>query len=172
VTPQDVIDEPATLASGAPAAKIVPDGEGTMRYSVPGETLCFKARGDDTGGAFDYFVLETPARSGPPLHTHCKQHEALHFLKGRYKVQVGDDLFVCEEGTFVYIPPGMKHAWVNLSDEPGLCIATFVPGHTDRFFAAFGPAIRSSEGPPDPAVVEPIFAAADWELNGPPLSAD
>jgi quercetin dioxygenase-like cupin family protein len=153
-------------------AKVVPRGEAATRYSLPYETLCFKARGDDTGGALDYFLVEVAPRGGPPLHTHSKQHETLHFLKGRYKIQAGDDLFICEEGAFVYIPPGLQHAFLNLADEPGEVIATFVPGHADRFFAAFGAALRSFEGPPDPAVLEPIFAAADWELNGPPLSAD
>ena len=161
-----------TSAEPRLGAKVVPRGEAANRYSLPYETLCFKACGDDTGGALDYFLVEVAPRSGPPLHTHCKQHETLHFLKGRYKIQAGDDVFICEQGAFVYIPPGLKHTFLNLADEPGEVIATFVPGHGDRFFAAFGTAIRSCDGPPDPAVVEPIFAAAAWELNGPPLSAD
>ncbi len=150
--------------------KVVPRGKGLVRDSVPGETLYFKVRGDDTDGALDYFVLDVLPKSGPPLHTHHRQHETLHFLKGRYKVQAGDEVFVCEEGAFVYFPIGLKHAFVNLTDEPGQCILTFTPGGTDRFFAEFGPAVRSFDGPPDPAVLAPIFAAHGWELNGPPLS--
>jgi quercetin dioxygenase-like cupin family protein len=180
MTAQDATDflasprtAPATPAAVPPrAAKVVLRGEGTIRYSVPGETLYFKIRGDETDGALDYFVLDVLPKSGPPLHTHRKQHETIHFLTGRYKVRAGDHVFVCEEGTFVHIPPGLKHTFLNLTDEPGEAIVTFSPGHSDRFFAEFGPAIRSFDGPPDPAVLEPIFAAADWELNGPPLPLD
>ena len=152
--------------------KVVPRGEGMIRHSVPGETLYYKVCGEDTDGGLDYFVLDVQPKSGPPVHTHHSQDETIHFLKGRYKVQAGDDVFTCEEGSFVYFPKGLKHSFVNLGDEPGECILTFTPGYTERFFAEFGPAVRSFDGPPDPAVIAPIFAAHDWELNGPPLSPD
>jgi quercetin dioxygenase-like cupin family protein len=145
-------------------------GEGLLRQSVPGETLLYKVTGDDTDGALDIFVLSIQPRSGPPLHIHHRQHETIYFTNGLYKVKVDDQVFRCEAGGFVHIPMGARHAFMNVSDQPGECIVTFSPGATDRFFEEFAPVVRG--GHPDPAKIAPIFAKHGWELVGPPLSAD
>ncbi len=150
--------------------KALAAGEGLLRHSVPGETLLYKVTGDDTDGALDIFVLGIEPKSGPPLHIHHQQHETIFFTKGRYKVQIGDDVFRCEAGGFVHIPMGARHAFMNVSDQPGECIVTFSPGGTDIFFEEFAPVVRG--GHPDPATIAPIFAKHRWELVGPPLSAD
>ena len=89
--------------------KALAAGEGLLRHSVPGETLLYKVTGDDTDGALDIFVLSIQPKSGPPLHIHHQQHETIYFMKGRYKVQVDDDVFCCEAGGFVHIPMGARH---------------------------------------------------------------
>jgi len=131
----------------------------------------YKVNGADTNGALDVFVLTIQQRSGPPLHIHHHQHETIHFLKGSYKVQLGDAVFHCEPGGFVYIPMGVRHAFLNVSDQPGECVITFSPGGTDKFFEEFAPVVRA-EHTPDPAKIAQIFAKHGWELVGPPLSAD
>jgi quercetin dioxygenase-like cupin family protein len=150
--------------------KALAAGDGLLRHSVPGETLLYKVTGDDTDGALDIFLLSIQPKSGPPLHIHHRQHETIYFTKGRYKVRVGDDVFHCEPGGFVHIPMGARHAFMNVSDQPGECIVTFSPGATDKFFEEFAPVVRG--GHPDPAKIAPIFAKHGWELVGPPLSAD
>ncbi len=151
--------------------KVLAARDGLLRHSVPGETLVYKVNGADTNGALDVFVLTIQPRSGPPLHIHPHQHETLYFLKGSYKVQLGDDVYRCEPGSFVYIPMRVRHAFLNLSDQPGECVVTFSPGGTDKFFEEFAPVVRAGHAP-DPAQVAPIFAKHGWELVGPPLSAD
>jgi len=150
--------------------KALAAGEGLLRHSVPGETLLYKVTGEDTDGALDIFLLSIQPKSGPPLHIHHQQHETIYFMKGRYKVQVDDDVFCCEAGGFVHIPIGARHAFMNVSDQPGECIVTFSPGATDKFFEEFAPVVRG--GHPDPAKLAPIFAKHGWELVGPPLSVD
>ena len=151
--------------------KALAQTEGLLRQSVPGEQMIYKITGADTGGALDYFVLTIQPRSGPPLHVHHRQHETIHFLKGRYKVQIEDDVFHCETGGFVHIPMGARHAFLNVADHPGECIITFTPGGTDAFFEEFAPVVRGG-GHPDPARLAPIFAKHGWELVGPPLLPD
>ena len=150
--------------------KVVAANDGLRRHSVPGETLLYKVTGDDTDGALDIFLLDIQPKSGPPLHIHHQQHETIYFTKGRYKVLVDDVVFRCDAGGFVHIPIGARHAFVNVSDQPGECIVTFSPGGTDRFFEEFAPVVRG--GHPDPAKIAPIFAKHRWEVVGPPLSAD
>jgi quercetin dioxygenase-like cupin family protein len=151
--------------------KVLAAHDGLLRHSVPGETLLYKVTGTDTDGALDVFTLAIQPNSGPPLHVHHHQHETIYFQKGTYKVQLGDDVFRCEAGGFVYIPIGMRHAFLNVSDQPGECLMTFTPGGTDKFFEEFAPVVRA-QNPPDPAKIAPIFAKYGWELLGPPLSAD
>ena len=110
-----------------------------LRHSVPGETLRYKVSGDDTDGALDIFVVAVEPGSGPPLHIHHRQLETIYFAKGRYKVQLGDETFRCESGAFVYIPIGVRHAFLNVGDQPGECMLSFAPGGTDKFFADFAP---------------------------------
>ena len=153
-------------------SKVVADGSGLERQSVPGEKLVFKLTGDESGGAMDYMLVTVAPNGGPPLHLHHKQEELFHFLKGRYKVQIGDDTTICESGDFAYVPAGTPHAFVNISDEPGEFIAVFTPGGTDKFFEEFGPMMNSASGPPEQAKVAALLEKHGMTLLGPPLSPD
>jgi quercetin dioxygenase-like cupin family protein len=160
------------MASQQQTYRILHHREGLIRESVPGETLYYKVTGDDTDGQFDYLVLEVLPGSGPPLHVHDVQHETVHFVNGRFKVQAGEETQVVESGGFLWVSPGVPHAFRNIGDVPGLCVLTYQPGNSHNFFAEFGPAVRSFDGPPDPAVIEPIFERHTWHVVGPPLSPD
>ena len=143
------------------------------RYEVairPRPRPDLKVTGEDTGGAFDYFIVEVAPKGGPPLHVHYKQEETIHVLKGRYKIRIGDEIFYCEEGGFAYLPSKIPHAFLNLTDEQGEIIVVYTPGGGHKFYEEFGPISRS--GPPDPKVIAPIFAKYDMALLGPPLSPD
>jgi quercetin dioxygenase-like cupin family protein len=73
-------------------------------------------------------VIEVAPKGGPPLHVHHKQEETIHALKGNYKIQIGDETFHCEEGGFAYLPSGVPHASLNLTDEPGeIVVVVYTP---------------------------------------------
>jgi quercetin dioxygenase-like cupin family protein len=150
--------------------KVLGPDEGLRLQSGPGRDLIFKVTGDDTGGAFDYFIVEVAPHSGPPLHVHHHQEESIHALKGRYKVRIGDETFVCEEGGFAHLPAGLPHAFLNLTDEPGELVMVFAPGGGHRFFEELGPATK--DGTADRAAIAAIFERHDISLLGPPLTAD
>jgi len=150
--------------------KVLARDEGLRLYSGPGRDLIFKVTGEDTGGAFDYFIVEVAPKGGPPLHVHHKQEETIHVLKGQYKIQIGEEIFRCKEGGFAYLPSNVPHAFVNLTDERGEIIVVYTPGGGHKFYEEFGPMARSS--PPDPKVLGPLFAKYDMTLLGPPLSPD
>ena len=152
--------------------KIVAEGSGLERRSVPGETLTFKLTGDETGGALDYMIVTVAPNGGPPLHVHHHQEEIFHFLKGRYKVQTGDETTICESGDVVYIPAGTPHAFVNISEEDGEFIAVFSPGGTDKFFEEFGPMMNADGSPPEQEVIAALLEKHGMALLGPPLSPD
>ena len=149
---------------------VLADGEGLILKSGPGRDLIFKVTGEDTGGQFDYFVVQVAPKSGPPLHVHHGQEETIHVLKGRYKVQIGESIYNVDEGGFAYLPAKVPHTFVNLTDEGGELIVVYTPGGGHKFYEEFGPIARS--GPPDPKVIGPLFAKYNMTLLGPPLSAD
>ena len=146
------------------------NGEGLRLPSGPGRDLIFKVTGEDTGGAFDYFVVEVAPRGGPPLHVHHVQEETIHVLKGRYKIRIGESIFYLEPGGFAYLPSKVPHAFLNLTDEPGEVIVVYTPGGGHKFYEEFGPISRS--GPPDPKRLAPVFEKYGMSLLGPPLSPD
>jgi quercetin dioxygenase-like cupin family protein len=150
--------------------KVLARNEGLKLVSGPGRELIFKVTGEDTGGAFDYFIVAVAPHGGPPLHVHHKQEETIHVLKGRYKVKIGEEVHLCNEGDFAYLPSNIPHAFLNLTDEPGEIIVVYTPGGGHKFYEEFGPLARS--GPPDPKVLGPLFAKYDMTLLGPPLSPD
>ena len=150
--------------------KVLAPKEGLVLKSGPGRDLIFKVTGEDTGGAFDYFIVEVTPKGGPPLHVHHKQEETIHVLKGRFKVRIGEEIFHLNEGDFAYLPSNVPHAFLNLTDETGEVIIVYTPGGGHKFYEELGPLTRN--GKPDPKEVAELFAKYDMTLLGPPLSAD
>ena len=152
------------------AAKVLEPDEGLRLQSGPGRDLVFKVTGEETGGAFDYFVVDVAPHGGPPLHVHHEQEETIHVLRGRFKVQIGDETFHCDEGGFAYLPSGVPHAFLNLTDEAGEIVVVYTPGGGHRFYKELGPLTR--DGTPDRAAVAAVFEKYGMTLLGPPLTAD
>jgi quercetin dioxygenase-like cupin family protein len=150
--------------------KVLAEGEGMRLNSGPGRDLIFKVTGEDTGGAFDYFIVEVAPRGGPPLHVHHQQEETIQVLKGRYKIRIGDDVFTLEEGGFAYLPSRVPHAFLNLTEEPGKIVVVYTPGGGHKFYKELGPIARSSK--PDHEAIAAVFTRHGMTLLGPPLSAD
>jgi quercetin dioxygenase-like cupin family protein len=149
--------------------KFLASDEGLRLQSGPGRDLVFKVTGDDTGGAFDYFIVEVAPHGGPPLHVHHTQEETLHVLSGRFKVRVGDEEQVLERGGFAFMPSGLPHAFLNLTDEAAEVIVVYTPGGGDAFYAELGPLTRNDA--PDRTDVAACFERHGMSLLGPPLAA-
>ena len=149
---------------------VLAPGDGLRLQSGPGRDLIFKVTGDDTGGAFDYFIVEVAPKGGPPLHVHHMQEETIHVLKGRFKVRIGEEIFRLDEGGFAYLPSKVPHAFLNLTDEQGEIIVVYTPGGGHKFYEELGPATRN--GSPDPKLVSQIFTKHGMSLLGPPLKPD
>ena len=151
-------------------ARFLGPEEGLRLQSGPGRDLVFKVTGDDTAGAFDYFTVQVAPHGGPPLHVHHRQEEALHILRGRFKVRVGEETATLEEGGFAYMPAGLPHAFLNLTDEEGLLVVVYTPGGGHHFYEEFGPVARAAGS--DRAAIAAVFSKHDMTLLGPPLTAD
>jgi len=144
--------------------------EGLRLSSGPGRDLVFKLAGPQTGDAFDYFTVDVAPWGGPPLHVHYNQDETIHVMKGRFKVRIGEEEHIIDEGGFAFLPKGLPHAFLNLTGETAELIVVYVPGGGHHFYAEFGPLARSEN--PDRAAIAALFKKYGMELLGPPLTRD
>jgi quercetin dioxygenase-like cupin family protein len=150
--------------------KVLAPEAGLRRQSGPGRDLVFKVTGEDTGGAFDYFIVEVAPQGGPPLHVHHHQDEAIHVLSGRFKVRIGGESHTLERRGFAYMPKGLPHTFLNLTGEPAEVVIVYTPGGGHKFYEELGPATRTET--PDRAAIAAIFERHGMSLLGPPLAAD
>jgi len=158
------------MGATASSLRVLAPGEGLCLQSGPGRDLVFKVTGDDTRGALDYFTVEVAPGGGPPLHVHHQQEETIHVLSGRFKVRIGDQFHTLEPGGFAYLPSGLPHAFLNLTDEPAEIIVVYTPGGCQTFYEELGPVTRAVSPDRDP--VAAIFERHGMSLLGPPLDAD
>jgi len=87
----------------------------------------------------------------------------------RFKIRIGDELHTLEPGGFAYMPAGLPHAFLNLTDQPAELIVVYTPGGCHKSYEELGPATRTAS--PDRAEIAAIFEHHGMSLLGPPLSA-
>ena len=73
-------------------------------------------------------MVVIPPGGSPKAHYHKDFETAIYLLKGRVETWFGENLkesILNEEGDFVYIPPGVPHKPINLSEtETALAIVS------------------------------------------------
>ena len=73
-------------------------------------------------------IVVIPPGGSPKAHYHKDFETAIYLLKGRVETWFGKNLkesMINEEGDFVYIPPGVPHKPINLSEtETALAIVS------------------------------------------------
>lgn len=108
-------------------------------YKMKGVTLNnldIKISGKDTGQELAVFEQTglTP-NGGPPLHIHPNQDEWFYVIEGDYRFQVGEDQYSLKPGDTIFLPRGVSHAFIQLS-EKGKMIVSYLPaGKMEGFFA-------------------------------------
>ena len=71
-----------------------------------------------------------PHREGPPLHEHATEDDSFYILEGEVTFIVEDGEIVAAPGTFVLVPPGVRHTFANRGD----AVARFVNVHAPAGF--------------------------------------
>src|SRR5438477_5162840 len=105
---------------------ITPD-EGTV-IQFGGETLQFKAIGNQTGGRCAFMsATMAPESSGPPLHLHNAEDEIFYIVEGALLFQLGDRLVKAEARSFAYFPRGSVHAFCNPYKQPAKVVGFMTP---------------------------------------------
>lgn len=94
-------------------AVVLLPGEG-RQIDVGPFAVTVYADGSTTDDAFSLIETAEPDPGiGPPMHIPRDCAETFYVLAGAYRMFVDDRTFECPTGSFIYIPRGMRHTFVN-----------------------------------------------------------
>jgi quercetin dioxygenase-like cupin family protein len=124
---------------------------------VAPDAEAIKARAAGTGRALGVVETLIPAGHSTPLHVHRHEDEAFYILTGTVDFVCGDERFRAHAGAFVFLPRGLPHTFVGISDEPSKVLVMFLPGGLEDAFA-------------EPRRFHEILREHDVEVVGPPLA--
>jgi mannose-6-phosphate isomerase-like protein (cupin superfamily) len=85
-------------------------GEGRI-LNMGAFRMTVKAEAEETGGIMSVLEADEPAGFGPPLHIHEDADEVFYVLSGEYLIYVDEEEFCCPEGSFLFIPKGVRHTF-------------------------------------------------------------
>ena len=116
-------------ADAAPRPLFVPPGAGVGGV---------KARAADTGEALGMVETVIPMGHSTPLHVHSDEDEAFYVLSGTVDLVCGAEEFRAEAGAFAYLPRGIPHTFLGISEEPARVLVLLLPGGLEEAFAEPG----------------------------------
>jgi mannose-6-phosphate isomerase-like protein (cupin superfamily) len=142
-------------------------GEGRTLLVGGSDRVTYKARSDETDGAYFCFEASTSPGFGPPLHTH-EYRELFYVLEGTYEFTLERDgeieTVTGTTGTAVAVPPRVPHTFKNAGDVPARLLFVHQPAALEGFFEEFGVPVASGDQAAEPP--DPMAMAAALERNG------
>jgi quercetin dioxygenase-like cupin family protein len=151
----------ANTADGDAGGEVIFVAPGGGRvYEQGGFRGAIKVDGQESAGrqCFSEWTVDAGA-DGPPPHLHREHQEAFFVVAGTLTFRAGEETIEAEAGSFIFIPPGVVHAFSNRGDAPATCVNAYVPGGIEGFFVEVGEAM--TRGEPDPAELERLGAKYD-----------
>ncbi len=92
-----------------------------------GDEYAFLITGDESNG--QYFAMEAvvPPGAGPPPHVQTREEEAFYVLEGEVVFWADGERVVGNRGTFLHVPRGVPHNFLNESEAPARLLIWFGP---------------------------------------------
>ena len=125
-----------------------------------------KISSKDTGGQLSVFEYTGFGKAGPMLHMHFEQDEIFMVTEGEYRFVVGKDTHELKAGQTIFLPRGIPHTWIQLSDKGKMTYMLQPAGKMEEFFIL----MNSLKEKPSPEEMDRIHAAHQMKVMGPPLS--
>jgi mannose-6-phosphate isomerase-like protein (cupin superfamily) len=148
-------------------ALVLGAGEGEA-HSLGTARVTIKATAEDTAGAFCLGESELdPGFPGPQPHVHERLTDMFYVLEGRLTLRLGERTIEAGLGTFVSVPPGMRHTFSNPGDEPVRFLNFDTPSGWEGYMRDLAAAFGTGESP-TPEAVGRIASRYDFEVADPP----
>lgn len=84
---------------------------------------------DQTEGLLGLSLVTQPPGVATPLHRHTREAEAFYLLEGTMTYRAGDEVFELSQGSFIYLPKGLPHAFRVTGESPVRFLGLTTPGH-------------------------------------------
>ena len=107
-------------------AVVVPPGEGHRIGNVE-----FLARTIDTP-RFTFGIIDFAAGREIEEHAHVGEDDAFYILEGEITFTVEGETIIAGPGTFVLVPPGVRHGFRNDGDVAARILNIHAPAGFDR----------------------------------------
>jgi quercetin dioxygenase-like cupin family protein len=145
------------------------NNEHFLMKGVTSNLLDLKVGAEDTAGELTvYEQTGSSAKGGPPLHIHPAQDEFFYILEGEYKFRVGGDEYGMKAGDTIFLPRGVPHAFVQLTEKARVLVGYQPSGKMESFFRE----TANWTSPPSKEEIVRVFAAHGMQVVGPPLAVD
>ncbi len=142
--------------------------DATVRLPGEGEriggpnTVTIEATGEETSDSFHSGEAAVePGFPGPPPHVHKRLHDMFYVLEGTLTMLLGADEVQAAAGTFVCVPPGVVHTFMNRSDDAVRFLNFNTPGGWERYMRDLA-AAAAEGGELTPAKIGEIASRYDF----------
>jgi mannose-6-phosphate isomerase-like protein (cupin superfamily) len=108
-------------------AVVIPPGEG-----VPFGNVEFLGLSEHSPRMNVSVITMAPEADGPESHVHAEEDDAFYVLDGELTFLLDDGEVAAPTGTFVLVPPGVKHTFLNPLDRPTRVLNIHAPAGFDR----------------------------------------
>ena len=78
-----------------------------------------------------------------PLHFHKSIHEGVYVLAGLVTFRLGDEVFMAEADSLVYVPKGVLHTFSNDQDKPARFLMFNTPSGFEDYFKELAAMVQS-----------------------------
>lgn len=157
--------------STSPRALSVPPGGGNALWFLANR-VTIKATGEETGGRYSLCEVVVAPGFAPPVHIHHREEEAFYVLEGHMRFVCDEETIDAEPGSYVLLPRGVPHWFVNVGETPARMLNIMSPGGGEGFFAEAGRPAEADglppAGPPDIAALQRAGEKYGSEIVGPP----
>ncbi|MEM9478046.1 MAG: cupin domain-containing protein [Verrucomicrobiota bacterium] len=109
----------------------------------PGQAGHCLLYGHETAGSLSLSVSVLKKGSEAPLHVHSREDETFYVISGSLDARVGDEHHTLNEGDSVFLPRGLKHRLLCISDEAKLLMLIHPPG-LENFFDEIDQAVSTA----------------------------
>jgi quercetin dioxygenase-like cupin family protein len=146
---------------------ILAPGEG--KGTAPGglRQIKIKISGESTGDGYSMVEDTVPPHYVTELHVHRNTDEAFYVVKGPLRFQLGADKIEAPTGTFIFVPRGVDHAFMNPTTEPATYIVIISPPGFEKYFEERALVANTN---PTPETLTAISKRHDREVTGPPMA--
>jgi mannose-6-phosphate isomerase-like protein (cupin superfamily) len=123
-----------------------PADGGVVKW-VSGDVYRILASAEDGRGSIKFIDGTVPVGAGPLPHVHERTDESFFLLAGTIAFLGGEKTITAGAGSFVHVPKGTLHRFMNVGDTDARTVFFFTPGGPELMFLHGGDKPEAGSSP-------------------------